>query len=312
MRFLTIATLVVGALVLAPLGEPSPDATCAGADPYITSWADGRHAWQIRLDARGGCTDRLWSTENGGRTWHLVYRGRFGPLGTVVERTSARAGVIFPARLERTRARALWTNDNGRHWHRTGEIGQRSNPVFAVHGRGRLLFWVTTRALYRVDRWPSRRQRARRVFAPRGSARLFAMSGVPWFTLAGVPGGVATVVGTGAPPTPYETGDDPRLALLVHRNGRNRVTRLPGVRAALESIGADGIDPLEGVRVSASWPRVAVGTVAVHTGRGRYKQIAIGCVVWRSNDGGATWRVEAFGPRSGMRPPEACRYDPES
>ena len=272
-------------VVAAPAGAQPTPRRCVAAEPYVSSWV-GRYAWQVRVDERGECTQFLWASENGGRTWHTIYRGAYGALGLVVVRTSRSAGVVFPRRLARTRRPALWTHDNGRHWHRSGAIGSRASELFAVNGRGEHLYWATARALHRVRGWPSHRLRTQAVWRATAQHRILQLNTVPWIVLARVPGGIATIVDSGPTRDPHF-----ELSLLLHRNGATRRLALPDARAALASIGADALSSDNGASVIVRWPEVTVTSSAVRWGRGGGKAIEIGRVVWESPDAGRTWTV---------------------
>ena len=291
MRVLVAFALVVPVLAAVPAAAQAPPAACETADPEYTSWADSRHGWQVRLDGHGRCGERLYATENGGRTWRLIHKSRLGPLRLIL-RTSRVAGVIFPARFARSRAKALWTRTNGRRWQRTAAIGPWGNESFAVEGRGRLLFWATRSALYRVAGWPSNAMRSRRVFRARAPQHLLQSTTRPWFLLENAPSGIAALVATGPEGDAYvQRGPDPKLALLLHRGQKNRLLRLPGIAAALARLRADAIAPGEAARVAVDWPRLMVSSFAINDHEGRAKPIGVGCVVWRSANAGSTWTV---------------------
>jgi len=283
-------SLFAPALALAALALATATAALPGAAPGCTmrvktSWADARHGWELRTDDTGTrCGDRLYATDDRGRTWRVVHQEPSGPIADLL-RTSVRAGVIFPARWHQMAAKARWTRDRGRTWRRTAEIGPRAAIPFAVAGRRELLFWASQRGVYRVLRWPSTRLRSHRVWRPTPDRRLIGISGTPWYALAVVPDGVATLVASGR-------SEPSRLSVLVHRRGRNSLSRLPPAATALASIGADELRPRQGVEIRAAWPRLTVCAWAIRRGRDGGFAIGIGAVVWRSVNGGRTWRVE--------------------
>jgi hypothetical protein len=254
---------------------------------YKASWADARNAWELRTDETDGprCWGRLYATGDGGRTWRLVYREPTGPIADIL-RTSRRAGVVFPLRWQATQAKARWTLDGGRTWRRSAEIGPRARHEFAVAGRGTRLFWATERGLYRVEGWPSSSMRARQAWAPPTGRRILVRATIRGGHFGLVPGGAAAVVADATEPSP-------RLWLLLHRDGGNRLARLPSPTEALAAIDADALDPGAGVTIRTAWPRLAVCSWATAWARrGGDTAINIGLVVWRSRDGGRTWSAE--------------------
>lgn len=199
----------------------------------------------------------VFSTENGGRTWHRISRKR-GILS--VARTSRTAGVIGHPR------RRYWTIDNGRHWHVTTKI----SPQF--DGRGKWFFYLGGQrqtALYRVSPWP-----------PRGGAirsRLIATTSVGSFAqIAPVPGGVVAVIDIGER-APY------RPKVLIRRNGKSRLTQLPlpGGRSS----GTCNV-----IGLTAEWPSLnIVGQPRNPDGSCSADMEA--AMAWWSHDGGQTWWI---------------------
>jgi hypothetical protein len=257
---------------LAPSSRPLPVVVLHSADGGETwqapstsakaaSWFDSQFGWtEAGAGVRCGRA-ALCSTNNGGATWRPAFSR--GPIASVA-RTSPRAGIVA---LDRPRAPRYWTNDAGRHWYPTRRIGR------GFAGNANLLFWRRGRVLYRARQWPPRAGR-RGVPASRIVARLRTGRFVD---LAIVPGGVAAVV-------TYD-GEPDRLAVLVHRLGRNRLTTLPRVQrpAGTASLRLAGSLSAPAFHFAQS-PGLAVAATAYDRNRQ-----AIGEIVWYSADAGSTW-----------------------
>jgi hypothetical protein len=200
----------------------------------------------------------LFSSENGGRTWHRIFPRKIEILS--VARTSRTAGVFGNFR------RRYWTSDNGRHWHLT----RRISPEF--DGRGKWLFYVGGQRrtkLYRVSPWPPRTGTIR--------SRLLATTSVGSFAqIEAVPGGVVAAIDIG-PEAPH------RPKVLIRRNGTQRVVQLP-----LPSGRPEGTCNV--LSLTAEWPNLWV--------LGQPREIDGKCsadlenaMTWWSPDGGQTWWI---------------------
>jgi hypothetical protein len=230
------------------------------------SWFDSQFGWtEAGAGVRCGRA-ALCSTNNGGATWRPIFSR--GPIASVA-RTSPRAGIVG---LDRPGVPRYWTNDAGRHWYPTRRIGR------GFAGNANLLFWRRGRVLYRVPQWPPRAGR-RAVPASRIVARLRAGRFVD---LVIIPGGVAALV-------TYE-GEPDRLAVLVHRLGRNRLTTLPRVQrpAGTASLRLAGSLSAPALHFAQS-PGLAVAATAYDRNRQ-----AIGEIVWYSPDAGSTWSTNVL------------------
>jgi hypothetical protein len=243
------------------------------------SWASSQFGWTADPPLR--CKPRLdvCATEDGGASWHGIFRGGTFVFGVV--RTSRTAGVVSTGRQVSAR---FWTRDNGLHWYLTRRVG----PEF--QGSGGYLFSIDFGPkLTRIRPWPPvAKARCKAVWtggafgtAPvkggnvcSGPAVEAGMKATTVVTLeegelgglANVPGGVIATV-TSAPV--------PRV--LVYRLGRPRIVDLPT---------AGGLFPCTGFNREpvVTWPRLTV--LACRQG-GTGEQAG----VWVSDSGGVTWRA---------------------
>ena len=127
-----------------------------------------RHAWQSREDG-------VYATDDGGRTWHRIYR----TYAQRVVRLSTSNGVISVGTGDVSctcRERQLWTGDAGRSWHETRSLG----PDFAGSGSdptsgraticgvlcGRLAGRQTSRCFRRRSPTPRRSPEALQLSSP--------------------------------------------------------------------------------------------------------------------------------------------------
>jgi hypothetical protein len=212
------------------------------------SWPTGSLGWRTDGSA-------VFSSENGGRTWHRIFPKRVEILS--VARTSRAAGVIGNFQ------RRYWTTDNGRHW----RVTTRISPQF--DGRGRWLFYIGgQRQLYRVSPWPPHGRTIRRHLISTASVGSFAQ-------IAAVPGGVVAVIDIGERP-PY------RPKVLIRRSGTTRLTELPSGGRASGTCNVIGL--------TAEWPSInVVGQPRNPDGSCSADMDA--AMVWWSPDGGQTWWI---------------------
>jgi hypothetical protein len=243
------------------------------------SWAGSQYGWTSDPPAR--CKPRLdvCATEDGGSTWHGIFRGGTFVFGVV--RTSKTAGVVSTGRQVSAR---FWTRDNGRHWYLTRKVGRE------FQGNGAYLFSIDFGpTLYRIRPWPpTARARCKGGWTGgafdtvpakggnvcSGPAVEAGMKAVAAVTLeegklaglANVPGG--TIATVSSSPVPR---------VLIYRLGRPRVVDLPAAGGLFPCTGFNG-EPL------VTWPRL---TVFGCRQEGAGEQAG----VWVSDNGGATWRA---------------------
>ena len=170
-------------------------------------WPDARHGWEVHGDVDTG---GLYSTEDGGRTWHLIYPANGSDIMGFL-RTSSRSGVIS---IDYKHPVQYWTRDNGRHWHVTPRLPAFWAGGWNLAGKRRSLFWSHAHSLYQVANWPPRRRTALRLqLVHRVADGSFA-------DLAWIPGGVTGVVlrAPGSPATP--------LARVLIQRQRKYLVRL--------------------------------------------------------------------------------------
>lgn len=239
-------TVVVGIALASALPGPS-----SPREFNTESWPTISLGW--RTDGAN-----LFSSENGGRTWHRIFPRKIEILS--VARTSRTTGIFGNFR------RRYWTTDNGRHWHMT----RRISPEF--DGRGNWFFYIggeRRTALYQVSPWPPRAGKIRRRLISTASVGSFAQ-------IAAVPGGVVAVIDIGQA-APY------RPKVLIRRNGTTRLTQLslPAGRPS----GTCNV-----LSLTAEWPELSV--------LGQPRNIDGTCsadmeyaMVWWSPDGGQTWWI---------------------
>ena len=227
-----------------------------GADetplPEHRSFADGLHGWVSREDG-------VFATDDGGRSWRLIY-----PRSAIrVARVTALTGMIsLGDRVVDCGCRQvrLWTADGGVHWHATK---QGSGGGFT--GGGGMLWWWRGGNLFRAAAWPPAKQGLRRQ-------RVARIKGVIIDGKA-VPDGIAALVSSRAAGIRFD--NTPRILLV--RGGVVTVVKLPK---------AEGQVLARSIEVA--WPQITVRGVDV-TAFTRQEQ---GAVIWGSGDGGITWRVD--------------------
>ena len=218
-------------------------------------WPDARHGWEVRGDVDTG---GLYSTEDGGKTWHLIYRANGVDIMDFL-RTSASAGAIS---IDFKAPEQYSTRDNGGHWTRTRRLPAFWQGGTSLAGRGRILFWSRSHRLYQVTNWPPPRRVQLRL---REAARI--QDGV--FTdLVWIPGGVAGTV------LRDPIGSNAPLArVMLQRRDRGAVIRLRDPDPA--SAGR-----VRSLTLFASWPELLV---LAEDDRGTP------VARWRSDDGGRHW-----------------------
>jgi outer membrane protein assembly factor BamB len=231
-------------------------ARIVGADetpiPEHRSFADALHGWISREDG-------VFATDDGGRSWRLIY-----PRNAIrVARVTATTGMIgLGDRVTDCGCRQvrLWTVDGGIHWHATK---QAVGGGFA--GGGGMLWWWRGGSLYRAALWPPAKQGLRRQ-------RVARIKGVILDAKA-VPDGIAALVSSRTAGIHFD--NSPRVLLV--RGGLLTVLTLPAVEGQLLARSLE-----------VAWPQITVRGVDV-TAFTRGEQ---GALTWRSADGGASWRVD--------------------
>jgi hypothetical protein len=290
-------TTVIGLLsVLALVCTLS--AAAAEVPRWKGSWADARHIWatpqDFSPDDRETCRDDACGSEDGGRTWHPILRDT-GPWGSVQRplRASATAGVLAVKRgYRRLDVDHFWTNDAGRHWHRTSLFGRGPQRIV---GNGRHVYWdVAGRVIYRVAPWPPtdpmvcpegwRYDLGNRdappstwgaacLNPPRGAALRSVV--VRRFRKLFIRDSASFAQGAAWVLVPVERR---RPLVLLIRQGRQRLVRLPRGDTPPETTS------LSGFEIHAEWPYYIAVTAILH---GDVR--AMGCVFWESYDGGKSW-----------------------
>lgn len=219
--------------------------------PEYHSFSDAAHGWASREDG-------VFSTENGGQSWKLIY-----PRSAVrLARTSALAGIL--ATGDRTsscgcRTRRFWTDDGGVTWHSTREAGGGG-----FVGSGGMLWWWRTGRLFRAVTWPPVNGvlRGRQVASVSGA--IVDAKPIPAGVLA-----LATsrVAGLGLDSSPR----------LVFAQGEGvSVLNLP-------STGGDVLAR----SLEVAWPAITVRADDVTA----FTRGEEGRLTWRSFDGGRSWSV---------------------
>jgi hypothetical protein len=298
-----VRTLGVVAVALAlPIGAPA-----AAPRPFPVaevSFSDPMHGWAPNYALRLECESAaICSTDDGGRTWETIFQ--YGTFLKDPLRTSASAGVVQSGRFA---FYPWWTRDGGRTWYAM-ERPPAPNPGLQdptppqYQGHAHLLFLhYFGRTLYRVVPWPPR-SNPPCVPAGQGYDGVCGLPPAnggleyrPLYTLAGgrlgpmrnVPGGVAApVYGDEYSPQGSIVGVAALIphAVLVHRAGVTAVHGFPGAPPGRNAVGEE-----RGLAVSWPWMFVA-----------GYRGVPDRCceriraILWRSGDGGATWRVEETG-----------------
>jgi hypothetical protein len=290
-----VALGAVGAIVAAPSSFPF-----RGPYPGSISWADSRHGWapnhgewRCERPYSGRGDSRVCATEDAGRHWRQIFVG--GNYVFAAVRTSRDAGIVSTGAHGHYQ---FWTRDNGRHWYGTevaGGVGGFNDPLPVFVGAGTRLYWSdrSGETVYQVTPWPPpgpavcTGRWAHSAFSvedadPAGNVCQGppvegAMRSEPVISgrgtivgLALVPDGVFAVL---------QRRDTGALTAVVRRDGLNSAhelelpdlpTRPPGyVR-----------------RVRIDWPSITV--TGLFQAAERHDQSWE--VLWRSADGGSTWR----------------------
>jgi putative pyrroloquinoline-quinone binding quinoprotein len=256
---LTAPTILDGQVVLGSFvggvqafGSAPAEATrTSGALRGHSSRLSRRLSWVSRSDG-------VYASDDGGVQWRRI----FAQPAIRVLRTSRNAGLIAvgsPPPACTCHARIMWTTTAGRTWHETDAV------TATTAGVGRALFWLDAlgKRISQVRRWPPVDGSIRsRIAAVAADGRIV--------DLARIPAGVAALVTARADGRGWD--DTPRV--LLDRRGRSAVLRLPRVEGSVL------------VRsITASWP-----TITVH-GSNFDAAGAIVSLLWRSRDGGRTWKV---------------------
>ena len=305
---------VAVAVVTASVAAPSVLSLAGESWRDRVSWSDAKHGWALADDVPGNACRApsvLCGTEDGGRTWHPVFRSTEWS-GSRFVRTTARTGIHHIRLPSADVLHPYWTSDAGRRWYRTTLSRIRGDDGiarFEISGHGRFLYWhMGGRVLFRVRPWPP-------VPTPtcRGTWRLDLTRasrptpGARWGRIcvgAAADAGMRTAVAVRLRTdrlgelepilhgivSLLEPVRKERPTLLFLRDGRMRRVRLPKAR-----LGRDAVS-LSGYRIRASRPRIVV--VATAFGPSDDERLGaepVGCVVWRSADGGRTWRSSYVG-----------------
>jgi Kelch motif/Galactose oxidase, central domain len=268
--------------------------------PGTASWADARHGWAPNPGYEGLCR-RAWratgdsslcSTDNGGRTWRMIFAG--GNYVFAAVRTSAQAGIVSTGAYGHFE---YWTRDNGKHWYPALLPGidssSLSQPWFV--GRGDQVFYARELGdtIYQLTPWPPTELPpctgwSRSVLSddadPAGNVCLVepgqgAVNVVPALTVAGglvdwarAPGGLVAV---------FRRDDQTRLTVAVRQAGVNTIRDLPAPDLPAGTSGT-----VRKLRID--WPSITVVGLYLTGPESRESHE----VVWRSTDAGATWSVE--------------------
>jgi hypothetical protein len=229
-----------------------PGAAYNGLAEY-RSFSDGGHGWASREDG-------VYATDDGGRTWRLIY-----PRSAVrVAQVSPSSGMIAVGdRSSRCGCRQvrLWTADGGSTWTRTPKA---VGSGFA--GANGTLWWWRGGRLYRAAAWPPAAGglRAGTAFTVRGAGAILDVEALP--------GGVAVLVTRRV----AGLGFDRAPVLLVGQGPSFRQRALPRVNGDVLLRSLD-----------VRWPEIAVRGFDV-TAFTRHEE---GSILWLSEDGGTTWTV---------------------
>lgn len=249
------------------------------------SFSDSMHGWAPNYGVRLPCeTETICATDDGGRTWRGVFTtdGDFAFLKEPV-RTSATAGVVLRGRFGFS---PFGTRDGGRTWFpmkrpplpNPGLIDP-TPPHF--QGSGTLLFLhYFGSTLFRVVPWP--RPSGADEFEYRA---VFTVQDGKLGQMANVPGGVAAPVHGDDFEPRGSVVDAPAFiphAVLVHRAGKTSVHPFPPAPT--------GDRPVGEVRgLGSSWPWLFFAGYRGVPGRCCER---VRAVLWRSPDGGVSWRLE--------------------
>jgi Kelch motif len=295
--------LATGLLVV--LLSASGGAAATTPFPGSASWADAQHGWAPNPGYEDLCK-RAWtasgdsslcSTENGGRTWRMIFVGGNYIFGAV--RTSPQAGIVSTGAYGHFE---YWTRDNGEHWYAAQLLdidpSTLSQPWFV--GRGEQLFYAREQGdiVYQLTPWPppgpvecagpwSRSILGEDVDSAGnvciGPAVLPGTQAVPVLKAAGsldrfarIPGGFVAV---------FERGGATQLTAAVRHDGVNTIRELPAPELPA---GTSGVLR----RLEIDWPSLTL--VGLYGLNERESQE----VVWSSPDGGTSWSVRQ---RTGWR-----------
>jgi len=261
-----VATVALIAVVVA-VAEPAPQ---PGSYRLLESRAAHVHGWRFAgAGDAAGFFPSIQSSDDGGRSWHGVYRSSlYGRVATIL-RTSPTAGLATVSTS--AGARTIVTLDGGKHWQRLARRFFWPSPC--VDGAGRDLFVLgnptggsTKTTLYRVTNWPTVQPRLHAEASASGGFSLLRM----------VPAGVVALEGAGGSSRAI-------FRLLIDRNGSVRVATPPSITTQ------GAVDC--GVRsVSVSWPTLVVvtGWAPASANACDNKQTA---VIYTSDDSGRSWSL---------------------
>jgi hypothetical protein len=218
----------LSALALAPVG---------GAVEF--PWPDSRHGWAIRCSPdkpSPRCPYGLYSTEDGGRRWQLIYRADGNDIAGFL-RTSTTSGVLSTG-LEAPKQ--YWTRNNGDTWYPTRHLPSFEELRVDVAGKGGDLFWSRDKILYEIVNWVPR---AGSELRP---AVVYRLQAATFTDISAVPRGVAAAILR----APGASGV-PLARVLIGRLGSISIVPLP--EPDLET--AANVTFLE---LLVTWPSVTV------------------------------------------------------
>jgi hypothetical protein len=251
--------------------------------PGVASWSDHVHGWRWVVHTVGGRDyPTIESSDDGGRSWHAIYRSIKPGTVRAVQPTSPSAGLAALSTIvgSRTSNRMIVTFTDGKAWHQlpAGEfwpyLSGSGSALFVLDNPNRSTSIPTT--LYRVLPWPSLTPRVRPEATVTPGFYSFDTN-----SLTLIPGGVAALEIAGDSNVPF--------GLLVDRNGAKRFSYPPPV----SNTGSVWC----GVRsFSVDWPQVTVVTVwAARTGVDSCAG-STQPVVYQSLDYGMTWHTSGSPP----------------
>lgn len=288
--------LLCGLLVALFTASAGGAVTTATPFPETESWVDARHGWAP--DHGYGVCPRAWeaygdshlcSTEDGGRTWRMIFVG--GNAIWDAERTSAQAGIVSTGAWGHYE---YWTRDNGKHWYQAAldGIDASTGPRFA--GSGDRLYYGVRDRVYQLTPWPPEAPTCTRGWAlsiveeeahPAGNvcldppvdtgarSQMVASMDGNLLQLARVPDGFFAIF--------TQRSIDEQLTTVARRADANIIRKLPAASFPDGTLGGD-------LRLVIAWPSITI-VGSYRTKAPDYVESQE--VVWRSTDGGATWSI---------------------